>query len=202
MLQPENQVIERNIEHFPSGNILLVDMLDDSALTDFKQSRPDINWFGYTPFFDTWQKFEKAETANTKQVHFTPWLTEKELSTLPGADINQVFDAVIIYFPKTKLRFDYYLSMVSKLLKSDATIYVVGEKKGGVKNCAKALSPYTNKANKLDAARHCMLFTAAFNQYRCPKTLDNWYQTKTVKINIDQKSVSLNLFSLPGVFSA
>lgn len=204
MLRAENQVIERNIDHLPSGNVLLVDILDDDSLSEFEQLRPDINWFGYTPFFDTWQKLSLAN----KNIFFSEWLKEidfdgvKRESNVEGEKHAQLFDAVVIYFPKTKLRFDYYLSMISKFLTSDATIYVVGEKKGGVKNCAKALSPYTKKANKLDAARHCMMFTAAFNQNICAKNVNDWYQTKQVNIDIDSQSLPLTLYSLPGVFSA
>lgn len=189
MLNAENQVIERNIDHLPSGNVLLLDILDDSALAEFTRQRMDINWYGYTPFFDTWQKF------NTNNVKHSAWLQQSDLPEVS-------FDAVIIYYPKTKLRFDYYLSMVSKLLKSDATIYVVGEKKGGVKSCDRALNSFSPKTNKLDAARHCLLFSANFNDYQCPKTINDWYQIKTLEIEIDSKSVKLDLYSLPGVFSA
>ena len=189
MLLAENQVIERNIEHLPAGNILLVDLLEDNALQEFATQRPDISWFGYTPFFDTWQR------ANNNQVFFSPWLSSTQTH-------DTKFDAVIIYYPKTKLRFDYYLSMISKLLNENATLYVVGEKKGGVKSCEKQIKSYSPKANKLDAARHCQLYTAWFNGSVCSKQMADWYQVKTVDIEIDSKSVNLDLYSLPGVFSA
>lgn len=189
MLLAENQVIERNIDHLPAGNVLLLDMLDDSAIGEFSKQRSDITWFGYTPFFDTWQKHKNGK------IFFGAWL---DLDTSQ----NTKFDAVVIYYPKTKLRFDYYLSMVSKLLNEDATIYVVGEKKGGVKSCEKQIKAYTPKANKLDAARHCQLYTAWFNGHVCEKSMDDWFQVKSVSIDIDSQSVDLELFSLPGVFSA
>ena len=189
MLLAENQVIERNIDHLPAGNVLLLDMLDDNAMTEFSQQRTDITWFGYTPFFDTWQKHKNDK------VFFGAWL---DLDT----SRNTKFDAVVIYYPKTKLRFDYYLSMVSKLLNTDATIYVVGEKKGGVKSCEKQIKAYTPKANKLDAARHCQLYSAWYNGEVCEKSMDDWFQVKSASIEIDSKSVNLDLYSLPGVFSA
>lgn len=188
MLLAENQVIERNIEHLPAGNVLLMDMLNDDALSEFAQQRPDITWYGYTPFFDTWQR------AKNSQVFFSAWLQESELQTR--------FDAVVIYYPKTKLRFDYYLSMISKLLNTDATIYVVGEKKGGVKSCEKQIKAYSPKANKLDAARHCQLYSAWFNGQVCHKQMTDWFQVKATSINIDSRSLDLDLYSLPGVFSA
>lgn len=188
MLLAENQVIERNIEHLPEGNVLLLDMLEDDAMSEFAQLRKDITWYGYTPFFDTWQRSDKSK------VFFSAWLQESE--------INTRFDAVIIYYPKTKLRFDYYLSMISKLLNTDATIYVVGEKKGGVKSCEKQIKSYSPKANKLDAARHCQLYSAWFNGEVCTKQMNDWFNVRPTTVNIDSKSVELDLYSLPGVFSA
>ena len=188
MLLAENQVIERNIEHLPAGNVLLLDILEDDAMSEFAQLRQDITWYGYTPFFDTWQRSDK------NKVFFSAWLQE--------AEIDARFDAVIIYYPKTKLRFDYYLSMISKLLNTDATIYVVGEKKGGVKSCEKQIKSYSPKANKLDAARHCQLYSAWFNGEVCSKQMDDWFNVRPTCVNIDSKSVELNLYSLPGVFSA
>lgn len=189
MLLAENQVIERNIDHLPAGNVLLLDMLDDSAIGEFNKQRSDITWFGYTPFFDTWQKYK------SDRVFFGPWL---DLETTN----NVRFDAVVIYYPKTKLRFDYYLSMVSKLLNVDATIYVVGEKKGGVKSCEKQIKAFSPKANKLDSARHCQLYSAWFNGESCSKTIDDWFQVKSVSVEVDSRSIELDLYSLPGVFSA
>ncbi len=189
MLLAENQVLERNIEHLPAGNVLLVDVLNDNAITEFSEQRPDINWFGFTPYFDTYQLQKKHNTV------FGPWLEQEQ--------VNQTkFDAVVIYFPKTKLRFDYYLSMISKHLATGATIYVIGEKKGGVKGCEKALKPYATSTSKLDAARHCMLFTAQFNGNTCQKLMDDWYSQIDVSISIEQQKVELTLHALPGVFSA
>ena len=188
MLLAENQVIERNIEHLPAGNVLMLDMLEDNALAEFAKQRTDITWYGYTPFFDTWQK------ANNNNVFFSAWLDQSEVTTR--------FDAVIIYYPKAKLRFDYYLSMVSKLLNVDATIYVVGEKKGGVKSCEKQIKGFSPKANKLDAARHCQLYSAWFNGQVCEKQMADWFQVKSTSINVSAKSIDLDLYSLPGVFSA
>lgn len=189
MLFAENQVLERNIEHFPAGNVLLLDLINDNAISEFSAQRPDINWFGFTPYVDTHQLNKKNNVA------FGPWLNPEQLN-------NTKFDAVIIYFPKTKLRFDYYLSMVSKHLNSGATIYVIGEKKGGVKGCAKPLETFCSDTAKLDSARHCMLFAATYNDYVCDKNIDDWYRKTDVTIEIEQQSVSLQLLALPGVFSA
>ncbi|WP_299271081.1 methyltransferase [uncultured Psychrosphaera sp.] len=189
MLFAENQVVERNIDHLPAGNVLLLDLLNDDAIAEFSEQRSDINWFGFTPYVDTQQLNKK------NNVVFGAWLEEEQVN-------NTKFDAVVIYFPKTKLRFDYYLSMVSKHLNKDATIYIVGEKKGGVKSCDKALESYCDVTAKLDGARHCMLFTATFNNHVCTKTMEDWFSTSEVTVEIEKQAVTVQLVALPGVFSA
>ena len=190
MLLAENQVIERNLDHLPAGEILLLDALPDQALVEFGRQRPDVRWSAFTPFVDTQDKLKSS--ANSQQtVFFGPWL-EGETK----------YDAVVLYYPKTKLRFDYYLSFATKLLKPDGMLYVVGEKKGGVKSCDKALKPFAIKPYKLDAARHCLLYAAAFNGKPCPKSFDSWFSATPIEIEVSGQNINLELQALPGVFSA
>ncbi len=184
----ENQVILRNLQALPAGKVLLVDALPDYAINEFKQQRPDIEWHAYTPFIDTYDSLSPRVPTFTGA-----WLE--------SAQINQL-DAVVIYFPKTKLRFDYYLSMISKLLKAGAAIFVVGEKKGGVKSAEKAMRPYCLGSKKLDSARHCMLFVGGFNGKACNKSKDDWFQIVEIEVTVGHQIVPLKLTSLPGVFSA
>ena len=190
MMLAENQVIERNLDHLPAGEVLLVDALPDNALQTFTRERPDIRWTAFTPFFDTYQQLNNNSQASY-ELDFGAWL-----------DGSRRFDAVVIYYPKTKLRFDYYLSLATKLLKDDGMLYVVGEKKGGVKSCDKGLKPFCVKPYKLDAARHCMMFAAAFNGQPCSKSFDDWFSSTKLDIQVSNETVSLELKALPGVFSA
>lgn len=203
----ENQVIERNLDHLPAGNILLVDALPDDALRIFSEARPDINWVVYTPFADTFETLQrKAESIPTvTSVHTSAWLST--------SDVNEIkFDAVFIYFPKAKQRFDYYVSMASQLLKENGSWYAVGEKKGGIKGCEKILKHFSSGIKKVDAARHCMLFSGVFNNEPCNKTMDDWFSTTELTIDFKPSkhsllergisSITLQLASLPGVFSA
>lgn len=189
-LSPENQVLERNIDQFPAGDILLLDVMPDDAPLNFASVRQDITWHGFTPFFDTHQFFQ-TKKFHKFDVSFSAWF-----------DTEQRFDAIVIYYPKAKHRFDYYLSMASKLLNDNGLIYVVGEKKGGIKSCDKGLKPFVIKANKIDSARHCMLYIGASNGVVCPKTMEQWYSSTTLDIEVTGETISLTLFSLPGTFSA
>lgn len=190
MLFPENQVIERNIEKLPAGKVLLVDLLQDDALTEFSAQRGDIEFSGYTPFFDTKNYFDSSKFA-LHEVMFGAWV-----------EPEQSYDAIVIYYPKAKQRFDYYLSMFSHHLNAGGVIYAVGEKKGGVKSCDKALKPYCIKPNKIDAARHCMLFAAAYNGYNDGKFMADWLSETKLTIEVANEQIALALCALPGTFSA
>ena len=190
MLLPENQVIERNLDKLPAGKILLVDLLQDDALLEFSQQRQDIEFSGYTPFFDTQSYFTQPKFEAFK-CDFGAWIEPAER-----------FDAIVIYFPKAKQRFDYYLSMFSKHLKSGAVIYAVGEKKGGIKGCEKGLKPYCIKPNKIDSARHCMLYVAAYNDFDDNKSMNDWLTKTDISVEVAGEQVDLTLAALPGTFSA
>lgn len=189
-LVAENQVIERNLLHIPAGNVLLMDLPPDDALTYFSNQRKDINWFGYTPFFDTKTFFDEPRFASF-DIEFSAWLNQP-----------QTFDAIVIYYPKSKQRFDYYLSMASQRLNEGGVIYVVGEKKGGIKSCDKGLKPFVIKPNKIDSARHCMLYIGASNGFKCSKSIDHWFTEKSFDIEVAGQTITLQLASLPGTFSA
>ena len=189
MLSPANQVIERNIHQLPAGKGLLIDPPDDQALSVFASLRPDIEWTVFTPYISLYQSLV---TNSHCHVFCDSWLTAEQASG---------FDSAIIYYPKTKSRFDYYLSNISQLLKENASIFSVGEKKSGVKSCAKALTPFAESTQKLDAARHCLLFVSPFNNQVCPKNRDDWFSQKAISVNIDGQEVSISLYSLPGVFN-
>ncbi|QTH63530.1 class I SAM-dependent methyltransferase [Psychrosphaera ytuae] len=201
----ENQVIERNIEHLPSGHVLLVDALPDNALRAFSEARPDITWHVFTPFADTYETLS-AQTSSIQSlegVYTGAWLSANNNKAAPLPQFN----AVIIYYPKTKQRFEYYTSMVSQLLAEDADWFVVGEKKGGVKSCDKGLKPYVYASKKLDAARHCMLFHGVYNNRASEASLEDWFNTTSTQVKTQGASgqaitVDLQLASLPGVFSA
>jgi len=193
--QSENQVIIRNIDHLPAGNILLMDALPDASLNELSKLRPDIHWTVYTPYIDTaeYLSSQSVSSQDNLKVHKSAWLTKAQAGE---------FDAVIIYYPKAKLRFDYYLSMVSQLLKTDGEYFVIGEKKGGVKGCDKVLNKFTTGASKIDSARHCMLFNAVSNNEPCNKTMESWFSETNLEINVSGETKKVTLASLPGVFSA
>jgi len=112
---------------------------------------------------------------------------------------DNMHDLVIINFPKSKDELAFTLAMIAPFLQPDCKVVLVGEKKGGVQSSPKLVKDWLTNCQKIDAARHCLLFAGIFKVERSqqPFVIDNWY--KTYQLNID--NIELTIASLPGVFS-
>lgn len=106
------------------------------------------------------------------------------------------YDQVVIFVPKSKELLNYILHTIASHLELGQSVFLVGEKKGGIERAAKQLQQY-GKAIKLDSARHCQLWQMRLEKLAQSKTLQDWLKTYTIQI--DQQS--LTICALPGVFS-
>lgn len=111
--------------------------------------------------------------------------------------VDEPFDCVVIYFPKSKPEFEYLINNLFNHVKPGSPIYVVGDNKGGVKSCEKPLVRFCTKVQKIDAAKHCALYLTTLNETSKPFNASDWYKQYDVEIN----NVKLKVYSLPGVFS-
>ncbi len=112
---------------------------------------------------------------------------------------NIKHDLVIINFPKSKDELAFTLAMIAPYLLADAKIIFVGEKKGGVQSTPKLSQHFLSHCQKIDAARHCLVFAGIIKHENLnqPFKLDDWY--KNYQINVH--NIELTIASLPGVFS-
>ena len=106
------------------------------------------------------------------------------------------FDQVIIFVPKSKELLNYILHVVTSHLTLGQSVFLVGEKKGGVERAAKQLQQY-GKTLKLDSARHCQLWQMIIEKTGQLKPLEHWIKSYSIQVGQDQ----LEITALPGVFS-
>ncbi|UJJ30933.1 class I SAM-dependent methyltransferase [Halopseudomonas maritima] len=106
-------------------------------------------------------------------------------------------DAAILVMPKAIERAEYALAQMLPLLAQGKTVYLVGEKKGGITRAEKLLGRYGAQPQKLDSARHCQLWRVVVDQPVAPFVLEDWLQQ--YELTVDDQA--LHLVSLPGVFS-
>ena len=106
-------------------------------------------------------------------------------------------DLVIIHFPKSKQELPYTLAMIRNNISPDTRILIVGENNGGIKSLAKLGKSHFSYCDKIDAARHCLLFDVTLQDLDTPFILEEWYSHYPIEIG----GTSITVAALPGVFS-
>ena len=115
----------------------------------------------------------------------------------PSLESDRGFDQIIVFLARERQRARMLMQMVSSCANPAAKIWMVGEKRAGIKTSSRFLAESCGVVSKLDAARHCMLFAAANNKAADSFSLEPWYELVQVKA----AKLDLSVASLPGVFS-
>lgn len=175
-MDPRSEVVLRQQDYL-TGPILLVNAPCDELQAQLPPHAEAQFW--------TWNYNEYLHFQNRQsQVHFG--------ITLPEAE----FEQAIVFVPKSKELLNYILHNLASRLKAGSSIFLVGEKKGGVERAAKQLLPYGD-AVKLDSARHCQMWQLTTKITETLKPLESWVQEYTV----NTPKGDLSICALPGVFS-
>lgn len=108
-------------------------------------------------------------------------------------------DLVVLHFPKSKAELAFTLASIAPYLAIDCKVLLVGEKKGGIQSAIKLSQHFLNNCQKVDAARHCLLFAGLVQAEQLTKKFnqDDWF--KQYQLCVD--GIKLTIASLPGVFS-
>jgi 16S rRNA (guanine1207-N2)-methyltransferase len=183
-----SQVLISNSELLSAHSPLLINMIEDGFIAHYLGEYPQAKITCYNTNFIDYLAINDKHNC--------------QITTLFASEYtsNIKHDLVIINFPKSKGELAFTLAMVEPYLLNNAKIMLVGEKKGGVQSSPKLTQHFLSNCQKIDAARHCLLFggihTVAEDENRA-FSIDDWY--KHYQINIS--GVELTIASLPGVFS-
>ena len=110
---------------------------------------------------------------------------------------DSLHDSAVVFLPKSKGELDLMLAYIAPMLKLNADIYLVGEKKGGIASASKRLSDLGSNFSKLDSAKHCQLWHVSLEQKSNEFHLDSWVKV----IDITFNNIPLKVAAIPGVFS-
>jgi len=186
-LSNPSQVLIRNIELFNDKRILVAGFDDDDLINQLMEGgAKQVTAYGHD--FHNHQYVEKSVVNDNVEVQFDAYFNNTQ---------TQPWQQLILYWPKAKLRAQYFLANLLPHLEANAEIYLVGDNKGGVKSAAKQISEYCDKPIKIDSARHCGLYAATYTTTAPAFDKSKWikrYQVTAVDRTID-------IVSLPGVFS-
>jgi len=180
MLTPPSQLLLRNINDL-TGKVLLVEPMADDLARELAQAAPELQLFCYTTdktVANSWQAQSDAPC------FFSVTLTTEE-----------VFDTVVIFYPKSKEQLSFSLSQLSNCISEKTDVYLVGDNKGGIKSLTGHAEKLGLSAHKLDNAKHCLWFALnSLADKPQPAIKMQQFSAKTA-------ASTIQFCSLPGVFN-
>jgi 16S rRNA (guanine1207-N2)-methyltransferase len=180
-----NQLLIRNIEALSAKRPLLVNIEDQGFITQYLSQRSVANIDSYHTNYAEYKTCLQIKNARVN-AHFCVEYVAKTKH-----------DMAIIHFPKSKAEFSFTLAMLAESMTDNATLVIVGENKGGVKSAEKLGIDYLEYCNKIDSARHCLMFIGEYKPTLPRFELQTFY--KHYQIQVQEKT--LKIAALPGVFS-
>jgi 16S rRNA (guanine1207-N2)-methyltransferase len=134
-------------------------------------------------------------------------LKAKDVSVLTQAAFetqDQKIPAWVIFWPKAKQQGMMMLENWLHLLSNHQDLYLIGENRSGIKSIAKPLTERGIILNKVDSARHCLLFRVQVEQEQPAFNLQEWFKEYRIAVDGSPQNIKtseLSIYSLPGVFS-
>lgn len=182
-----SQVLIRNSKLISANTPLFVNLMADGFIENYLADNQHAEVSCYNNNFIDYLAIHHAHKDKVK-VSFTSEYKSK---------IKH--DLVIINFPKSKDELAFTLAMIAPYLLPEAKLVLVGEKKGGVQSSPKLTQDFLSQCQKIDAARHCLLFAGIVKAESIEKSfnLDEWFKHYQINLN----DIELTIASLPGVFS-
>jgi len=182
-----SQVLLRNSELLSANNPLFINLMADGFIESYFLDNPKA----------------KVTCYNTNYIDFIAInnkYIDKVISSFDCEYHSEIkHDLVIINFPKSKDELAFTFAMIAPYLLEGAKIILVGEKKSGVQSSPKLAQHFLTNCQKIDAARHCLIFAGIVNNENLNKhfNIDDWFKCYNININ----NIELTIASLPGVFS-
>ena len=181
-MDPRSEVIIRQID-FIKGSVLLAGCSADDLLNQLQQYAPVTNVHAWTWLYDDYQLLNARHPQHCSFGIVPP---------------QQTYDQVVVFLPKSKELLQYVLHQAAMHLAPNGQILLVGEKRTGIERASKQLSQFGTTL-KIDSARHCQLWLCHELEPQVEKPLQEW--VNEYQVNVEDIGQSINVISLPGVFS-
>ncbi|NRA79641.1 MAG: 16S rRNA (guanine(1207)-N(2))-methyltransferase RsmC [Pseudoalteromonas sp.] len=172
----------RNEDELVGQSILVVNFEQDGFLRELKALNPDakITAFSYNH-------------ANAMYASKIAGIHAVVDHTIP----NNNYDLVIYYYPKAKPEAQMSLDNIRAVCHQDAQLFVVGENKSGVKSAEKQLKDHCGFSNKIDSAKHCILYLFSELTLNDNFAISRYHKQFQVKAG----DIEFTAISVPGVFN-
>lgn len=104
-------------------------------------------------------------------------------------------EGAVLFLPKSRDLANYLLNALASRL-TGKTLYLVGEKRGGIEGAAKQLHGF-GRPRKIDSARHCQLWAVDIEEAPASVPLESLAE----RFELQLDDGPLTVVSLPGVFA-
>jgi len=179
-LEAVSQVILRNESRLAAGSVLLVNPPRDILVRQLEREGRNVRCA--TQDFGDCRWLDAAGAA----VAF---------GAVPEPDGSE--STIILRLPREKELLHMLLHATGDRMNPAATLWLVGEKRAGIKSAPRQLKQYFQQVTALDSARHCGLLAAAGAVVERPFDLADY----TLDWSASHAGRDLRLRSLPGVFA-
>lgn len=180
-----SQLLMRNSDVLKAKAPLLINMPADDLNSELLALNPTSEIYFFSNNYQQYQYYQKNKQTRLKCFFAASYQS------------SAVHDLVVIQFPKSKQELLFTLAMLTNCTDVNSQILIVGENRSGIKSLSKLTKNNFSYCEKLDAARHCLLFQAQLITSDIPFELEHWFHRYNVSIDNTEFSVA----SLPGVFS-
>ncbi len=172
----------RNKDELVGKSILVVNFEQDCFLRELKKLNPDAKITAFS--------YNHANAMNASKIAGVHAVVDH---TIPHGN----YDLVIYYYPKSKPEALMCLDNIRAVCHQDAQLFVVGENKSGVKSADKQLKDHCGFNNKIDSAKHCILYL--FSELTLKDSFDiNCYHKQ---FRVKAGDIEFTAISVPGVFN-
>ena len=179
-MELSSQLVLRNFARLRASDILLFDPPPDSLFRELAEAGFGVSLWCQDYADCHWLRDQQAQV---------------EFGVLPA--VESVPKQVILFQPKEKDRLDLLLHFLAQSVPADGCIWLVGENRAGIKSAGRRLDNFYSSTSRLDAARHCVLFSAQQASHPAPFRLSDYRQNWLLA----SPSGDLRMVSLPGTFA-
>lgn len=184
MLNNASQLIERNINRFLAVKSLLV---MGPPADDLINILPDVGIVTTTDIV-------AYEYMRSKDNHHGRVLFQEAAEV---AAVGELYEAVLIFMPKSKDELRYRLLNAHALLREKGNIFLVGAKKEGIASADKVMATLGGKVLKVDSARHCTLWVTQPLKPAKPFSIADWESVYRANVS----DATFDVCNIPGVFA-
>ena len=181
-LSDASALLLRNLEYFQNQKCLLVNGAGDQLPTELAAANSSV-----VTINTNYEYFLNYQTQPNVQAHF-----------LPAPLTDNFFDSIILYWPKEKPLAQMQISQLLPQLNEDGKLFIVGANSQGIKSAATLLKKMALNCQKLDSAKHCVLFATSTNNTQKTSNL----QQHLEKIQLNVAGQSLVIAGFPSVFNS